>query len=178
MGTPPAGDPDYLQALVQELREFARRLMRGERPGHTLQPTALVSEAFLRLMEQQNIDWDDRIALTRIMSRIMRRVLVDHARKHRAHKRYGRLSRVELGEEMLPSATFEDLLVVDEALEVFAASAKREAELVELVFFGGLTLQEAATALKISPRTAKRDWAFARAWLRQRMSDGPTPAAA
>jgi RNA polymerase sigma-70 factor, ECF subfamily len=174
-----AGDPDFLRSLVQELRTIARRMMRGERPDHTLQPTALVSEAFLRLMEQENVDWGDRIMLTRIVSRTMRRVLVDYARKHRATKRYGKLERVELVENSFGITSYGDLLAVDEALEQLASAAPRVAEAVELIVFGGLTLVEAADALQVSLRTVKRDWAFARAWLRQHVNgDGPAPAAA
>jgi RNA polymerase sigma factor (TIGR02999 family) len=109
----------------------------------------------------------------------MRRVLVDYARKHRASKRYGRLERVDLGENSLGITTYQEVVQVDEALHHLAEAAPRVSEVVELIVFGGLTLAETAEALDVSARTVKRDWAFARAWLRHHMSDdGPTPAAA
>jgi RNA polymerase sigma factor (TIGR02999 family) len=163
----PSNDPEYLNALVRDLRRLARRLMSGERPDHTLQPTALVNEAVIRVMSM-NIDWSDRRLIIRTLSRLMRNVLVDHARKHRAGKRFGKLTRVELTEQTPAPDSLERVLALDEALNSLADSDARAAGVFELIYFGGLSEEETAETLEISARTVKRDVAFARAWLKQR----------
>ena len=170
------GDPsafDQLLPLVyQELHAIAERHMRGERPGHTLQPTALVHEAFLRLAGADS-PYDDRTHFIRAASQAMRRVLVDHARARNAAKRGGNLL-VTLDEALVPQDDrVVDLLVLDDALNRLAAAEPRWAQVVELRFFGGLEVTEVAAALGISTATAKRDWQFARAWLAKALRDSP-----
>jgi RNA polymerase sigma factor (TIGR02999 family) len=144
--------------------------MRGERPDHTLQPTALVNEAFLRLAGA-DVSFADRAHFLRAASQAMRRVLVDHARARNAAKRAGNL-RVTIDEGLVAQDDQTiDLLVLDDALNRLAAAEPRWARVVELRFFGGLEITEVATALDISPATAKRDWRFARAWLAKALRD-------
>jgi RNA polymerase sigma factor (TIGR02999 family) len=144
--------------------------MLRERPGHTLQPTALVNEAYLRLMSGNPKHWHDRIHFFASASVIMRRILVDYARQRRAAKRPGGKLRVELDEALATvSPKIEDLLVVDEALTRLSEWNPRQARLVEMVYFGGLKAEEAAEALGISARTANRDWAAVRAWLHSQL---------
>ncbi|MEO7974521.1 MAG: sigma-70 family RNA polymerase sigma factor [Thermoanaerobaculia bacterium] len=168
-----AGDDGALERLLpmvfEELRAIAGHHLRHEREGHTLQPTALVNEAYLKLRQIRGIRWHDRVHFFAFASRIMRRILVDHARGRLAAKRgagaipvdwvHGLEAPVEEG---LGSATLIDL---DRALDRLALERPKLARLVEARFFGGLTVEEAATVLECSPRTVKRDWAFARAWL-------------
>jgi len=144
--------------------------MRRERPDHTLQPTALVHETYLRLMQGQAIDWQGRAHFYATASRAMRRILVDHARARAAGKRPDGKLKVDLdGFLAAPSPRIEELLMLDEALIRLAAMDARQARLVELLYFGGLTEGEAAGALGISVRTVKRDWASARAWLQSQL---------
>jgi RNA polymerase sigma factor (TIGR02999 family) len=165
------GDDEALRRLghlvYDELRAIAAAQMRGERRDHTLQPTALVHEAFLRLSEQRRRHWKERRQFFAVASRLMRQVLVDHARAHRAAKRGGDVTRVEvtsLDALAAPSEVF-DVLALDEALTRLAALQPRLARVVELRFFGGLEVEETAELLGCSPRTVKRDWSLARAWL-------------
>ncbi len=154
-----------LPLLYAELHDIAARHMRGERPDHTLQPTALVHEAFLRLTGGAPIRYDDRTHFLRAASQAMRRVLVDHARARNAAKRAGAL-RVTLDEAIVGrDDRIIDLLVLDDALTRLAAAEPRWAQVVELRFFGGLEIPEVAEALGVSPATTKRDWQFAKAWL-------------
>jgi len=140
--------------------------MRGERPGHTLQPTALVNEAYLRLLQEQNIDFKSRAHFFAIASTTMRRVLVDHARAREAVKREGGKVKIELEEGHAVERTQLDrMLILDQALTRLAEMDADQAALVEMIYFGGLTQEEAAAVLGVSPRTVKRDWASARAWL-------------
>ncbi len=165
------GDDEALRRLghlvYDELRAIAAAQMRGERRDHTLQPTALVHEAFLRLSDQRRRQWKERRQFFAVASRLMRQVLVDHARAHRASKRGGEAARVEvtsLDALAAPSEVF-DVLALDEALTRLAALQPRLARVVELRFFGGLEVEETAELLGCSPRTVKRDWVLARAWL-------------
>jgi RNA polymerase sigma-70 factor, ECF subfamily len=164
-----------LPLVYSELRAIAARHLGAERPGHTLQPTALANEAYLRLRGLGDVPWHDRTHFFAIASRIMRRILVDHARAKVAQKRGGAdTPRVSLGfgdrEAVQRSMDAAELIDLDRALNELAAEAPRLARLVELRFFGGLGIEEAAALLDCSPRTAKRDWAFARAWLLNRLS--------
>jgi RNA polymerase sigma factor (TIGR02999 family) len=154
-----------LPLLYNELRAIAGRHMRGERPDHTLQPTALVHEAFLRLVGGSPMHFEDRTHFIRAASQAMRRVLVDHARARTAAKRSGDL-RVTLDEAIAGhDDRIVDLLVLDDAMTRLAAAEPRWARVVELRIFGGLEVAEVAEALGISPATAKRDWQFAKGWL-------------
>jgi RNA polymerase sigma factor (TIGR02999 family) len=145
--------------------------MRRERADHTLQPTALINEAYIRLLGGDHKGWNDRVHFFANASVVMRRVIVDYARRHRAAKRPGGKWRVELDEALATvNPKMEDLLIIDEALVRLAELSPRQARLVEMMFFGGLTADEAAEALGISARTATRDWVAARAWLHSQLS--------
>lgn len=165
-----AGDasaPDRLLPLVYgELRSLGAHYLRTERGDHTLQATALVHEAYLKLVQQKSAGWNDRIHFARIAARAMRQVLVEHARAHNAQKREGKLQKVYLDEtRVLASSRNPDLVELDDVLKEFTQLYPREAEVVELKFFGGLGNEEIAQALNVSVRTVKRDWTFARTWL-------------
>lgn len=165
-----AGDPraagELFEAVYGELRSLAAHYLRGERPGHTLQPTAVVNEAFLRLSQSAPIQWQDRMHFFAIAARQLRRVLVNYARDRHAEKRGGDRVRLGLTEVNGLSAPQEkDLLDLDEALTGLEEADERAARVIELRFFAGLTEAEAAEALGISVATLKRDWAFGRAWL-------------
>ncbi len=159
--------------VYAELRRAASRYMRRERPEHTLQATALVNEAWLRLMEQPNRTWESRAHFFAIASRLMRQILVDHARNRLAGKRGGAAWRVALSEE-LPATQYDplEMLALDRALERFNAVDERGSRVLELHFFGGLSFDEIALVLDVSTRTVKRDWSMARAWLRDELSKG------
>ena len=163
--------------VYTELRAIAARHLGAERPGHTLQPTALVNEAYLRLRSLGGVPWHDRTHFFAIASRIMRRVLVDHARANLAQKRGSDAPRVVVTEGYdvgsQPSLDAAELIDLDRALEDLAAESPRLARLVELRFFSGLGIDEASSLLGCSPRTAKRDWTFARAWLLNRLGASP-----
>lgn len=166
-------EADLVSLVYGELHAIAARCMSRERPGHTLQPTALVNETYLRLMRRQTGLPQDRVHFFATASTVMRRILVDHARERVAKKRGGGRSPVELNEFMgAVKPRLEEVLIIDEALRRLAAWEPRQARLVELVYFGGLTLQEAADALDppVSERTAKRFWSAARAWLQAQLS--------
>jgi RNA polymerase sigma factor (TIGR02999 family) len=154
-----------MEALYPELRRLAASLMRRERQAHTLQPTAVVGEAFLRLVDQTRVQWKDRAHFLGIAARVMRQVLVDHARRHRAAKRGVGLQRVTLGEDVGVASPVVDLLLLDETLTRLAALDERGARVVEMRVFGGLTVEETAEALGVSRRTVDNDWAMARRWL-------------
>lgn len=169
-GTP--AEQDRVAAAIQgDLRRIAAAYMRRERRDHTLQPTALVNEAYLRLIKDEPVKWDDRAHFFGIAARLMRQVLVDHARKHRARKR-GTGARVDRSISKLadPSSGREvDLLDLHDALAELAAIDPRQAEIVELRYFGGLTEKEVATVKTLSPVTIRREIAAARFWLGRRM---------
>ncbi len=173
------GEPGAYDQLVPllygELRAVARRHLLGERQGHTLESRALVHEAYLRIAEQGPFELRDRTHFIAAASHVMRQVLVDHARARRAAKRDGGL-RVDLDEALEVAAPAGlDVLAVDDALNALAALDARQAQVVELRFFGGLSIEEAADALALSPATVKREWSTARAWLArelERRADG------
>lgn len=177
-----AGDPfavDRILPLVyDELRKLAAVHLAQERPGQTLQPTALVHEAYLRLTGGSNPEqWASRKHFFAAAAVAIRRILIENARRKGRHKRGGGLARDELDPDALaaPPAPQEDLLALDDALQKLAAFDPRGAELVQLLYFAGLTLPEAARTLDISPRTASRLWAFARAWLREEIEGNGSP---
>lgn len=164
------GAGDQLVPLVYaELHALAVHYMRGERDGHTLQPTVLVHDAFMRLVGQRNVTWQNRSHFFGIAAQAMRRILVDHARRVRAGKREGG-ERVTLDESVAESPQRSiDLIALDEALERLAALDPRHARVVELRYFSGLDIEQTAMALGVSPATVKRDWTFARAFLQQEL---------
>lgn len=164
--------------VYTELRAIAAKHLRAERPGHTLQPTALANEAYLRLRGLGDVPWHDRAHFYAIASRIMRRVLVDHARASLAQKRGAGAPMVQLddglhegGAGAAPAMDAADLIDLDRALDQLSTQEPRLARFIELRFFGGLKIEEIAELLGCSPRTAKRDWTFARAWLLHRLGD-------
>lgn len=166
-----AGDASALEQLTPilhaELKRIAKRKMAGERKGHTLQTTALVNEAFLRLVDTQGLTWKDRAHFFALSAQIMRRILVDHALARGAQKRGGAAVRVPLDEALvngLPRRGH-DLVVLDEALQALAAFDARKAHVVELRFFGGLSVDETAAVLGVSVQTIHRDWSLAKSWL-------------
>jgi RNA polymerase sigma-70 factor, ECF subfamily len=161
---------DQLLPLVYaELRELAARLLRHERADHTLQPTALVHEAYLRLVDQRVGTWENRAHFLGIAAQAMRRILVDHARRRSATKRRG--ARVTLDDAVAPSTgPSVDLLEIDAALSRLAELDPRQAQVVELRFFGGLSVEETAAVLGVGSATVKRDWTVARAWLHRELS--------
>jgi RNA polymerase sigma-70 factor, ECF subfamily len=166
-----------LPLLYGELRRLAGRYMRDERAGHTLQPTALVHEAFLRLVGQDRTNWQNRVQFMGIAGQLMRRILVDHARKRCTAKRAGSL--VTLDEANAHQCACvsqpEEILTVDEALDRLSQVDAQQARVVELRYFGGLSPEETAEAMGISQRTVEREWAMAKAWLRAELSDRGTP---
>lgn len=160
---------ELLTRIYGELKRLAASQLRRERTGHTLQTTALVNEAFLRLLDQRRVDWRDRAHFFGLAATMMRRVLVDHARARQAKKRQNPddLLPVTLTAGGLPAM---DLLDLDRALTRFAAEFPRQARVVELRYFADLEMEEIATCLEISPATVKRDWTFARAWLKAELA--------
>jgi RNA polymerase sigma factor (TIGR02999 family) len=175
------GDPEAaemaLSLLYDDLREMARRQLRRERRGHTLQATALVHEAFLRLAQANNVHLQSRAHFASLLAGIMRRVLIDHARERNALKRRGKRVSVTLEEAVLEAGSQPpDVLALDEALVRLAARDAQKARIVELRFFGGLTLDETAQALKTSPATVSRQWRLARAWLFKELGGAPEEA--
>ena len=172
-----AAAADQLLPLVYaELRGIAEKQMRGERPDHTLQPTALVHEAYLRLLGGTPIPFESRLHFLRTASQVMRRVLVDHARARNRAKRGDGAINLTLNEAIAGAdSDVVELLVVDDALTQLAAAEPRWAQVAELRFFGGLEVPEIAAALGISPATVKRDWQFAKAWLAQVLRDDANP---
>jgi RNA polymerase sigma factor (TIGR02999 family) len=177
--------------LYQELRALAQRHLMRERPNHTIQRTALVNEAFVRLVNQQSVDWNNRAHFFALASSLMRRVLVDHARARLASKRGGGAVVLSLDEivaprdegdtshvaaiaepEHLDSETDDDITSIDAALQKLAALDPRQAQIVEMRYFGGLTIEETAQAAGVSEATVKREWTLARAWLRRELARG------
>lgn len=160
-----------LPLVYKELHRLAKSYMRRERPDHTLQPTALINEAYLRLAHNST-DWQSRAHFIGIAANVMRRVLIDHARVHNADMRGGGLQKVELDEGLIASADKSpDLLALDEALVKLEKVNARQAKVVELRYFAGLSVEEIAHVLDIAPRSVKRDWAVARAWLFREIRD-------
>jgi len=170
------GALDQLLPLVYpELRRIAARQLRSERPDHTLQPTALVHEAYLRLVDQRQVDWQGRAHFFGVAARVMRRILVDHARRHRARKRGAGARCVSIDEAKEVATSEMPILALDHALDRLQGVDPELARLVELRAFGGLTIEEAAHVLEVSPSTAKRDWRTARAWLNRELGPGARP---
>jgi RNA polymerase sigma factor (TIGR02999 family) len=163
---------DKLVPLVHDhLRRMARRQMAGERPDHILQPTALVNEAYLRLVDTRRVQWQDRAHFLAMAARVMRRVLVDVARADKNQKRGGGFHRITIDHE-LPQCgdTPEDLIAIDEALRALAKNHERKSQVVELRFFGGLSVEETAEVMNVSPDTVMRDWSFAKSWLKRELT--------
>lgn len=160
--------------VYDELRRIAASYMKRENPGHTLQATALVNEAYFRLVDQKAVAWQNRAHFYGVSAQMMRRILCDHARSRRAEKRGGNEVKLSL-DEALGIGTDEgtpDLVALDDALKKLAAINERQAKVVEMRFFAGLSVEESAEALGASPATVKRDWTFAKAWLAKEMGLG------
>jgi RNA polymerase sigma factor (TIGR02999 family) len=169
------GDETALDALMplvhDELRRIARRCLHGEHANHSVQATELVNEAYLRLVDVQHVDWQNRTHFLAMSARLMRRVLVDLARSRGAEKRGGGAVRVTLDDAAIGGVAPEaDVIRLDDALQALAALDDRKSRVVELRFFGGLTVDETAVALHVSSKTVLRDWEFARAWLQRELT--------
>ncbi len=172
------GDQSALERLIPlvhaELHRIARRYMRNERAGHTLQTSALINEAYLRLIDAQQVRWQNRAHFFGIAAQLMRRVLVDFARSRSYKKRGGGALQVSLDETMvITKERGEDLVALDEALSALSELDERKGRVVEMRFFGGLSEKEIAEALTVSPETVRRDWRLAKSWLRRRLSETP-----
>jgi RNA polymerase sigma-70 factor (ECF subfamily) len=166
---------DLLPLVYAELHRLAKSYMRRERPDHTLQATALINEAYLRLA-REDTDWNNREHFIGVAANVMRRVLVDYARAHKAEQRGGGMKRVEMHDELSVSAEkLDEVAALDEALQQLELQNPRQAKVVELRYFGGLSVEQIASHLKVSPRSVKRDWSVARIWLfRQLEQDTPS----
>jgi RNA polymerase sigma-70 factor, ECF subfamily len=168
-----AGDETALARLtplvLKELQRIARGCMRGERAGDSLQATALVHEAYVRLVDAQHVNWQNRAHFLAMAARLMRRILVDLARARQSQKRGGRAIQVSLTDALSVPDQAEDLLALDDALSALAEFDERRSRVVELRFFGGLSVNETAAVLQISPDTVMRDWKLARTWLRREL---------
>jgi RNA polymerase sigma-70 factor, ECF subfamily len=169
------GDQGALKRLMDvvygELHKLASHYMAAEQGGHTLQTTALVNEVYIRLVDVKHVGWEDRAHFFALCAQLMRRVLIDFARSRNYQKRGGRIPHVELYEAATISMeTGPEILAVDEALKSLAKVDRRKSQVVELRFFGGLTVDETATVLKVSPETVNRDWRLAKAWLLRELS--------
>jgi RNA polymerase sigma-70 factor (ECF subfamily) len=167
------GDQGALERLIplvhEELRRIARRCMAGERVGHSLQATALVNEAYLRLVDGTPVAWHDRAHFLAVSARVMRRILVDHARARRAEKRGGLAARVAFDEALVIADSSHDFMALDEALEALSKVDDRKSRVIEMRFFGGLSVEETAAVLRVSPATVMGDWRLAKAWLKREM---------
>jgi RNA polymerase sigma factor (TIGR02999 family) len=163
---------DQLMPLVyDELHRLAHRYMNRERPGHTLQTSALVNEAFVRLVDQRDVHWQNRAHFFGIAAQMMRRILVDYARNRRYAKRGGSARQVTLDEALIVSEErTAEVVALDEALNTLATMDQRKSQIVELRFFGGLSIEETAEVLGVSPGSVMRDWTLAKAWLRKEMT--------
>jgi len=174
-----AGDQAALEKIMpvvyDELHRLARSYMADERPGHTLQPTALVNEAYLRLVDSASFNWESRAHFFGVCAGMMRRILVDWARTRHAQKRGGDIPHLELQEALavgVRSGT--ELVAIDDALQALAAVDERKSQIVELRFFGGLSVKETAEVLKVSEETVLRDWKLAKSWLRRELAREPS----
>jgi RNA polymerase sigma factor (TIGR02999 family) len=165
---------DRLLPLVQRsLHDIARGHLRHERPDHSLEPSALVNELYLRLIDQRQVSWRDRAHFFGVAAQIMRNILVDHARRRQSEKRGGGMQRVTLEGTLIALEHDRlDVVVLDDALTRLEAIFPQQGRIVELRYFAGMTIEETAEALRISPATVKREWAMARAWLRRSMTEG------
>ena len=167
---------EKLMPLVYDrLRYLAKKLLGQESPAHTLQPTALVNEAYLRMVGQKQVNWRGKTHFFAIGAKMMRRILVDHARKKLSQKRGGGMHRIELADDLcVSSRNNEDILSIEEALEKLAKLDPRQAQVVELRFFGGMSVAQVAETLGVSKRTIEADWTVLRAWLRRELSGSTT----
>jgi len=157
---------DVIRAVYQELRQMADRYLRKERSEHTLQPTALVHEAYLRLIDQTQVSWKNRAHFFGVAAQMMRRILIDHAKTKHREKRGGTMSPLPLDEALdLSQGRASELVALDDALKILADIDERKSRVVELRFFGGLSVEETADVLQVSPQTVLRDWKLAKAWL-------------
>lgn len=177
------GDQTALEKLTpivyDELRRLARRYIRGERPGHSLQPTALVNEAYLRLVDYKRMKWQNRAHFFAVSAQLMRRILVEHARRHNV-KRGGDVPHVSLDEATVLGAgetADPNLVALDDAMNALEKVDPRKVQVVEMRFFGGLSVEETAEVLKVSPITVMRDWSTAKAWLYRELTGGPAAGA-
>ena len=162
---------ELMPVVYDELHRRARNYMRAENPDHTLQPTALINEAYLRLVDQKNAALNDRAHFFAVASQIIRHILVDHARSKHRLKRGGFILKAKLNDDVsAPESNGVDLLDIDEALERLTALDPRHGRIVELRFYGGLSIEETAEAMAISPATVKREWSVARLWLHQELT--------
>jgi RNA polymerase sigma factor (TIGR02999 family) len=174
------GDSTALEKLIplvyQELHRLARIYMVQERPGHTLQATALVHEAYVRLVDTDHPDFENRVHFFGACAQVMRRILVDWARSRQAQKRWGEVPPLDLDRGLeMGEEVGRELVALDDALKSLSAQDPRKCQVVELRFFGGLSVEEAATVLKVSPKTVKRDWNLARAWLARELQSNAAP---
>ena len=173
------GDDGALEQLVplvhEELHRIARGCMKGERAGHSLQATALVNEAYLRLMGAQQVDWQNRVHFLAVSARLMRRILVDFARSKKYQKRGGGAQAVTLDEALVVNEPGRDLIALDEALDALAKLDERKSRVVEMRFFGGLSVEETAGVLGVSGDTVMRDWRLAKAFLLRELRGGRKP---
>jgi RNA polymerase sigma factor (TIGR02999 family) len=172
------GDKAALNELIplvyDELRRLAGRYMRRESQGHTLQTSALVNEAYLRLVDQRSVRWQNRAHFFGVAAQLMRRILVDHARSRSRAKRGGGTQIVSLDEQAVIAKEVSDVIALDAALTNLAEMDLRKSQIVEMKFFGGLTTEEVAEVLKVTSRTVEREWRKARAWLNRALSEGAT----
>ena len=166
-----AARDELMSVVYQELRRLAHHYMRRESPGHTLQTSGLVNEAFLRLVDQRDVQWRNRAHFFGIAAQMMRRILVDYARSRRYAKRGGGIPDLSLDEALIVSdERTAEVVALDETLQRLAEIDPRKSQIVELRFFGGLSIEETAEVLAVSPGTVMRDWTLAKAWLRREMS--------
>ena len=172
------GDQAALDELIplvyDELRRVARRYMRRESQGHTLQTSALVNEAYLRLIDQNSVQWQNRAHFFGVAAQLMRRILVDHARSRLRAKRGGGVQMVSLTEQAVADKEVAEVIALDNALKNLAEMDPRKSQVVEMKFFGGLTTEEVAEVLKVTSRTVEREWRKAKAWLNRAISKGAT----
>lgn len=172
------GDRAALDELIplvyDELRRMARRYMRRESQGHTLQTSALVHEAYLRLVDQKSVQWQNRAHFFGVAAQLMRRILVDHARSRSRAKRGGGAQMISLADHAVVSKEVAEVIALDDALKNLAEMDARKSQIVEMKFFGGLTTEEVAEVLKVTPRTVEREWRKAKAWLNRAISKGDT----
>jgi len=170
------GDRGALDELVplvySELRQRARRAIGGERAGHSLQPTALIHETYLRLVGSASVEWQDRRHFYALAARLMRQILVDHARSRGRQKRGGGALPVAFDETVIGTQATSELVRLDDALRALAENDARKSRVIELRFFGGFSVDETADILEVSPQTVLRDWRLARAWLQRQMKRG------
>jgi RNA polymerase sigma factor (TIGR02999 family) len=165
---------ELIPLVYDELRRLAGRYMRRESEGHTLQTSALINEAYLRLVDQKSVQWQNRAHFFGVAAQLMRRILVDHARSRLRAKRGGGVQMVSLVEQAVMSKEVAEVIALDEALKHLAEIDPRKSQIVEMKFFGGLTTEEVAEVLKVTTRTVEREWRKARAWLHRSISKGET----